>query len=72
MSIKKAFEQLNKREVIANLVNTGNWTKNSIEVAFSRNQISKKLAFDLAQITSVPVQFWLYPDTYNMKGDRIL
>jgi len=71
MAIKEVLDQLNKKEIITNLVNTGNWKKNAIEVAFSRELISKRLALDLAKVTSIPVQTWLFPDVYNMKGDRI-
>ena len=71
MPIKKALKNIDKKALIKNLVNTGKWTKTAIDTAFSRGKISTSMAPEMEKFTSISAKFWLMPETYDMKGDRI-
>ena len=69
--VKKELAKLNKKALIRNLVELKGWKKYTIDTVFSRGAISKQLAPDLEEMTSISALFWMRPDLYNKKGDRI-
>lgn len=70
MPFEEAFETINKAKLIKNLVLLKGRKKNSMDVAFSRGQISKELAPDLEDLTTISALYWMRPDLYNMDGER--
>ena len=69
-SIQEAFEKINKAKLVKNLVLLKGYKKGTIDVAFSRGAISKELAPDLEELTTISALFWMRPDLYKLNGDR--
>ena len=69
--VRKEINKLRKQELIRNLVMIKGWKEPTLNVLFSRGEISKKLAPDLEELTSISALFWMRPDIYNKKGERI-
>ena len=67
---EEAFKTINKSMLIKNLVMLKGWKQGTIEVMFSRGQISKNLAPDIEELTTISALFWMRPDLYTMKGER--
>ena len=70
MAFEEAFKTINKAQLIRNLVLLKEWKKGSVDVAFSRGQISKALAFDLEDLTTISSLYWMAPDLHKMNGER--
>ena len=71
MPIREALKTIDKKALIKSLVDTGKWTKAAIDTAFSRGKISTSMAPEMEKFTSISAKFWLMPESYNLKGDRI-
>lgn len=70
MTIKEALNTIDKQMLTKNLVLLKGYSKSAIDTAFSRELISKKLAYDMEEYTSISALFWLMPDLYSVKGER--
>jgi len=70
MVFEEVFKTINKAKLIKTLVLLKNWKRGSVDVAFSRGQISKDLSFDLEELTTISALYWQSPDLYNMNGER--
>ena len=71
MKIKEALRQIDKPRLIKNLMDKKDYKRITIERAFARESISKSMAPDIEEFTSISALFWMRPDLYNIKGERI-
>ena len=69
--IRKELNSLKKSQVIRSLVFIKGWKESTLNTLFSRGMISKKLAPDLEEVTGISALFWMRPDIYNKKGERL-
>ena len=69
--VRKELNALKKTQIIRSLVLMKGWKESSLNTLFSRGMISKTLAPDLEEVTGISALFWMRPDIYNKKGDRI-
>jgi len=72
MGIKDVLKTIDRANLVRNLVLLKGHNKMTVETAFSRELISKKLAPDLEELTSISMKFWLHPDLYTTTGVRII
>jgi len=70
MKVKDVLENIDTDILKKRLISIG-WKKGAVDMAFSRGNISKKMAPDMEKFTSVSAKFWLMPDTYDIKGELI-
>lgn len=68
--IAEKLNQLNKPQLIKDLVLLKKWKRPTIDSSFSRGLISVKLAKDLQDLTSVHMAFWQDPVKFNAKGEK--
>lgn len=67
--IKKVFETIDKNTILKNMKSLG-WNENTVKTAFVRNQISKQMARDLENVTSIDMKFWMWPSEYLTDGEE--
>lgn len=70
MTVKDVLKKLDRARLVRNLVLLKGYKKATVETAFSRGKISKKMAPDMEDLTSISALFWLMPDLYDTNGEK--
>ncbi len=60
---------INKKQFINSLVKKGH-NYDTILKAIKSGSLSKKIAPDAEEITTISTLFWIRPDLYNVNGER--
>jgi len=68
--LHQAVKSVNQARVFKNLALVKGHKRNTLDRAFNRGVITKDLAFDLEEVTSISLRFWLRPDKFLPSGDR--
>jgi len=69
MKFEDVLINLDVSLLISKLIKKG-FSETTIRKAFSRGSISKKMAPELEEITSISALFWLWPEMYLTNGKR--
>lgn len=67
--LEEALDNIDLMGLMPRLEELG-FKENSVKRAFMRGSISKELAPALEDLTSISVNFWLWPDRYLQNGKR--
>jgi len=68
--LHQAVKSVNQARVFKNLILVKGHKRNTLDRAFNRGVITKNLAKDLEEVTSISLRFWLWPDQFLPSGDR--